>query len=190
MKNKEYFFVRENQKYGPISLEEIINSKLSGDTLIWYEDLDEWTRLDQLAELSGIIKERKIPPPIPEKLLQINTISNIKTNEVINTGKYIPKPNVIIFLAIWTCLHLIALITSTKGWDTYNVEDKFWPFVKFLHCYPYYSSNMSILGKDCKFNGPFTDYDITEFLFYIIAGFLVIFIIEYNRYNKDKKVKK
>ncbi|NTW31615.1 MAG: DUF4339 domain-containing protein [Bacteroidetes bacterium] len=64
---KEYFYAVRKEQFGPFTFEELKDKKITKDTLVWYEGLENWTKARFIEELSGIIKTKAIPPPLPEE---------------------------------------------------------------------------------------------------------------------------
>ena len=68
MSNKLWFYGLNNKQHGPISKNELIRllneNVLSPDTLVWNEDLDNWTAASQVEELSAEIAVKVSPPPL------------------------------------------------------------------------------------------------------------------------------
>lgn len=62
---KEYFYENDGKQFGPVDIESLKIIQITGETLIWFEGLPEWTRAKEIQELSDIIK--KLPPPLPNK---------------------------------------------------------------------------------------------------------------------------
>jgi hypothetical protein len=50
----QYYFIKDGNKQGPFSKEELSRQPISSKTLIWFHPLDDWTRLSDLPELSNI----------------------------------------------------------------------------------------------------------------------------------------
>ena len=48
---KKYFYSDGNEKHGPLSLDELKQEKITNDTLIWFEGLDDWTKAKYVLEL-------------------------------------------------------------------------------------------------------------------------------------------
>ena len=59
---KKFFYVRNEEKIGPVTFDELKEANINEDTLIWFEGLAEWTRAGDLAELREIFE--LIPPPL------------------------------------------------------------------------------------------------------------------------------
>lgn len=62
---KEYFVAINEEQKGPYSLEEIKALGILPTTLIWTEELKDWTEAREVPELGNLFK--KMPPPIPKK---------------------------------------------------------------------------------------------------------------------------
>lgn len=41
--NKEYWYIENEQQIGPLNLNEFLAKKLSDETIVWFEDLSDWT---------------------------------------------------------------------------------------------------------------------------------------------------
>ena len=55
----KYYFIRDGKKQGPFSKEELSRQLISTKTLIWFHPLDNWTRLSDITELSGLIQSKE-----------------------------------------------------------------------------------------------------------------------------------
>ncbi len=58
---RKYFYLRDKQKFGPLTLEELKKHKITADTKVWFEGMAQWMQAKDIPELSGIIK-LKVPP--------------------------------------------------------------------------------------------------------------------------------
>ncbi|MFA7302035.1 MAG: DUF4339 domain-containing protein [Candidatus Shapirobacteria bacterium] len=194
MENKEYYYLDNEDKIGPLSLEKLKKVELSENTLIWYSGLDDWTRIGDVPELISLFMLlKKLPPPIPNKVKEyIKTelsgelkFQNIKQpNEILSKIKQ--SKNALIFLLIWTGINLFALITSYSEIDFFSKgtpsTNEFWPFVEIFETHFIWNKpgtfDQLIYGyKEVQdFNGLFYRYDWSEFLIYV-GGALLIYII-------------
>lgn len=63
----KYFYIKDEQRFGPIEFEEILDlvtaGQLSIDTLVWSAGLDGWKPICDLEECA--LSELPIPPPVP-----------------------------------------------------------------------------------------------------------------------------
>ena len=60
------YFIHDGQsELGPFTQDELKSRALSADTKIWYEGLEQWTRLADLPALQSLCQKRPTPPPFP-----------------------------------------------------------------------------------------------------------------------------
>jgi hypothetical protein len=64
----KYYIVIDGSQQGPFSLEELQAKKIASSTLVWNEDLDNWTEAKDIEELKPVLK--KAPPPIPQPVVK------------------------------------------------------------------------------------------------------------------------
>ena len=50
-----YWVIINNQRLGPLPVEELKNLNIQRDTLVWHEGLRDWSRAASLPELSDIV---------------------------------------------------------------------------------------------------------------------------------------
>jgi len=62
---KKYYLHNGTEEIGPFTLEELKLKNVTGNTPIWYEGIDKWTTVSNVAELRGIFETLKPPPYIP-----------------------------------------------------------------------------------------------------------------------------
>ncbi len=58
----DFYLAQNGQRKGPLSLNQLVNSGVQPDTLVWHQGLAEWKRADEVPELCGIFQ---FPPPLP-----------------------------------------------------------------------------------------------------------------------------
>lgn len=182
---KEYFFLKGKDQNGPFTVEQLFDKKLTSETLIWTEGMENWQKLKDIPELAETIAPKSVPPPPPgandEKISRTEVSGQIliTTEKAQNSALEAIKPSrkSITWLIIWCGFHLFALLMSYSKVEIFNDggeprSDAFWPFVKFI------TTPQMAFGYKQKywFNGLFVDYDWTEFAFYI-GGAIVIFIL-------------
>jgi hypothetical protein len=185
----EYYYSNGNIKYGPYTIEELQLQELEPDTLVWHDKLSHWTRAADLPELKSKLIAKKLPP-----LPNITAYSNKNSYAAsYNSARAVPNdssPSFVVrvrryrWVIIWCIFHLCALFLSYSEIKVFNdtgepKTEKFWPFVKFT--YPYFipDSNRTYV----RFNGFFTQYDWTEFSFYV--GSVLFFIVLMHVYRKS-----
>lgn len=60
---KEYHINLRDKSLGSFSIEQLKETKIEPDSIVWYEGLADWLPVDEVEELRGLIKST--PPPIP-----------------------------------------------------------------------------------------------------------------------------
>ena len=81
---KEYYYVKEGRKIGPL-LKEELKAKISKDTLVWKDGLENWIKASQFPELNDLFQ--KEPPPIPNSGTESNDeIGSVKRNALLLFG--------------------------------------------------------------------------------------------------------
>lgn len=69
---KKYFLHDGSQQAGPFDIEELKTKNLNQNTPVWFEGLNEWTRIGEVDELKEIITT---PPPFSTKMTPPPVIS-------------------------------------------------------------------------------------------------------------------
>ena len=62
---KKYYFIKNNQKFGPFSLEEFLEKDFENDALIWFDGLSEWKKFSTFPDL--VSQKFRNPPPVNHK---------------------------------------------------------------------------------------------------------------------------
>ncbi|MBB1138978.1 RDD family protein [Myroides sp. WP-1] len=74
---RKFFIVRNDQKYGPYTKEELVGFVITPDTLVWYEGLPDWTEAKNIEELSDLFQ-------YPIVTLQNKSVSSIPEERIGN----------------------------------------------------------------------------------------------------------
>lgn len=61
-----YYLDADMRQVGPVSLDDLVASGVTGDTMVWHEGLEEWAKAGNLPEVVKAM-ERKAWPATPEK---------------------------------------------------------------------------------------------------------------------------
>lgn len=189
MDSKDFYYTNGKDQIGPISYEELKKLNLDGNTLVWYDELKDWSRLNSIPELYDVLEKKKSPPPLPnkEEIItkteisgEVKLIKEKNKNEMFEPIK--PTPKILQRLLIWTGINILALITSYAKIAFFSdgtpKTDEFWPFVKIFE----FHDRPGMWGMGARpeayweYHGIFYRYDWTEFLVYV-GGALLIFII-------------
>jgi tetratricopeptide (TPR) repeat protein len=109
---KQYYYAKNDVKYGPFSIEDLKSHSITKSTLVWCEGMPDWKNADHIEELKEILHIE--PPPIPK----ISKISTLSSHEVeLYHDKYFPRPknkDVFIGLGI-TWIILFAIISLVES---------------------------------------------------------------------------
>jgi hypothetical protein len=62
---KYYYFFKNDKKNGPHTIEELGSLRLEKSTMVWTEGQSQWTKAENIPELSDILINE--PPPLPNK---------------------------------------------------------------------------------------------------------------------------
>ena len=99
-----YYYAKNEEKIGPLSLDELKKVDIKDDTLMWHEGLDDWVKAEDLKELKSFfnvssspslnIEEESniIPPAFEQSTLQQTENSNSINKEI---SHLVSKPRVI-----------------------------------------------------------------------------------------------
>jgi hypothetical protein len=59
---KKYFYTDGTNKFGPFTFEELKGKNISRETLVWFQDLNDWKPAGEVPELSELFIHT--PPPL------------------------------------------------------------------------------------------------------------------------------
>ena len=51
-----YYYGKDEEKIGPLSLDELKKVDIKDDTLVWHEGLKDWVKASELKELKVLFK--------------------------------------------------------------------------------------------------------------------------------------
>ena len=112
---KEYFYTDGTDKFGPFTLEELKEKKISRETLVWFKELENWTAAGIVPELNEIFI--LVPPPIVKTNFNETNFKNIHNQKP-------PKTWLLesILVTLFCCLPLgiVGIIDAAK------VESRFY----------------------------------------------------------------
>ena len=117
---KEYFYTDGVVKYGPFTLEELKQQKITRETKIWYYGLENWTKLADIDGLKAITNS--LPPPVKsnagivEKHDEIPNEKNIQ----ISPSKNRRKPKRVFLISLVSLLVLFIVFLVLKKQSQYN----------------------------------------------------------------------
>jgi hypothetical protein len=165
----DFFVVINKKRLGPFNKDELKKLDINGDTLVWYEALDDWEKIKNVKPLND---ELTLPPPI--KIKRVNTIKLLKSKSAV-------------FIIIWAIpflmLYLLTYIPSDKVQHSDRPEsnlENFWPFFTKFYSDPNECSrpySFSYNKNEC-FNGFLAGYDFSEVIVYILVPVIIMLIFE------------
>ncbi len=121
---KKFFTHNGQQQFGPFSIDELINQKISKTDMLWCEGMENWQAAENIEELKPLFVV--VPPPIikptnvsPPVFANQKNATQAPTSEVDDTRKkkrliYIILGAVALFL-IGTTIVLIAAFSGNKN---------------------------------------------------------------------------
>lgn len=116
----KYYYVRNNEKFGPFELEELKAQNITPETLMWHEGMADWVPAKELTQLSELIAQantENCPPPPPS--INYNTQKQ-------EENSYPPKNYLIesILLTVLCCMPLgvVSIIHAAKVDSLYNAK--------------------------------------------------------------------
>lgn len=117
----QYYIHVKNEQLGPFNYEELKIQKITKETKVWFEGLDEWTNASEIEPLKPLLIS--IPPPInsnsfqqPPKIENNRKVDKL-INEVDETKVFGINKKV-----LYSVLGIVFLVTSFTYF--YNLEDK------------------------------------------------------------------
>ena len=60
---KQFYYADGQSHMGPFTIAQLKDTKISKDTLVWFEGIDHWVRAAEVEELKDLFKA--MPPPLP-----------------------------------------------------------------------------------------------------------------------------
>ena len=76
---KQYYISNSGKEEGPFSLKELENQKITNDTLVWYDGLEDWKSASELEDLNDLLKPKpKAEEPKTKPVTRKKTIPKRK----------------------------------------------------------------------------------------------------------------
>lgn len=176
----EFYYLDGVERMGPFSMEELKAKRLPPSTLVWNERMHGWTRMEEVPEMYGASNGQG-PVAAPSSVAyHVPSIKKMADREpfAVTLKRYR-------LVIAWCIFHACALFFSTNEVKFFNDTgqprpERFWPFVKFTESYFIPDNNKTFV----KFNGIFTQYDWSEFSFYV--GIAVLFVVVRYVYKRSE----
>ena len=74
---KQFFLLKGNEKLGPLSLSELIGSKIVKTDLIWEKSLSDWKKAEEIPELEEYFSLQPPPTPFEKKRIESEKSSEL-----------------------------------------------------------------------------------------------------------------
>ncbi len=117
---KQFFYSIEQQQFGPVAKEEL-QGKITKETLVWCEGMENWTNAGDVEELADMFPNIPTPPPIPEqKKTTPPPFSSVEKKEDSKAKDFPQKKS----KKKWILISLFALIIIGAGIVFYVLEQK------------------------------------------------------------------
>lgn len=121
---KKYHYSDGDNQFGPLTIEELKDNKITKDTMVWYEGLDNWVKAGDVDELKELFKStppplsssKQSPPPINVKTEKKPnpTVTNVKPKKN-KTGLTIGLIGGVIAIAL-----IVFFVINNNGSETHN----------------------------------------------------------------------
>ena len=87
-----YYYAIDQERRGPVSLDELRAAAISGHTLVWREGLPDWLPAREYAELSDLFRTNVPPPPRPAQHPPAMPSRESYPSSAMPAGSTLPKP--------------------------------------------------------------------------------------------------
>lgn len=166
----QFYYMDGLDRLGPFSADTLQTKQLSPQTPVWDDDIKRWKRLQDIPSIYA-----KVYP---------------HQSHNVGTAEKVPFFKQFKWVFAWCLLNIAALILSYTQLPAFNdtgtpQSEKFWPFVKFTTARfePISLAPKEIWQTRIHFNGLFTQYDWTEFSFYVgVTIFICSLILVYRKH--------
>jgi GYF domain 2 len=94
---EKFYYLKDEKRLGPFTIEELLNENISPDTLIWSKNMEDWKNIKDVPAVFDLMDiPPPPPPPIPKK--QVDTTESsyappIGSQPLGNTPPYPQKSN-------------------------------------------------------------------------------------------------
>jgi uncharacterized membrane protein YhaH (DUF805 family) len=75
----KYFYIESGEQKGPVSIEALKGVGITGETLVWYDGLDDWVAAAEVEALKEMLEP--IPPAIPSATTSTSSSQTEDTND-------------------------------------------------------------------------------------------------------------
>lgn len=120
---KKYHYSDGDNQFGPLTIEELSDKKISKDTMVWYEGLDNWVKASEVDELKVLFKS--VPPPLTSTKqtpppINKSTNQSGNANQTTSPQKKSKKGLVIGIISGVIILAVVAVLIINKNQSSNN----------------------------------------------------------------------
>ena len=114
---KKYFYSDGTNNFGPFTLEELKEKRITRETMIWFQELVEWQKAGTIKELNNLFA--LTPPPIKQ--------GNIYNQQTIEQASSNNTTDMFVFLSIvyWFATDLLIFILQKFVDNWYDSPAKY-----------------------------------------------------------------
>jgi hypothetical protein len=201
----KYYIVIDGSQQGPFTLEDLQEIEITTTTLVWTENMENWTEAKNIEELKSVIK--KVPPPIPQpydKPIKVEAEISKKKEKIISPKKEVLiakdiKMNLklILFSFIIGLISFPVFLTINKGFAHKSIASKLKTIYKYsfeeekkikyesielgyrnpTNYYPGdFNTSFAISYHNQEFERAVGDSIINSFITFLVSAIILIFI--------------
>ena len=112
---KQYYINVDNKQIGPLSFDELKENKITRETIVWFEGLQDWQKAGDIEELKLVFKN--FPPPInqsnPPPILNFEKSSPLKESGIDAESKILGLKKNVFYIVI-----SVVVVLSTSFYFT------------------------------------------------------------------------
>ncbi|MDE6449226.1 MAG: GYF domain-containing protein [Muribaculaceae bacterium] len=141
---RTYYFVIDDQQYGPVQPDQVTSLDITPSTLTWHEGLENWVKASDIPEIANILSQQRIQSPAYTPVPPVHDeepVSHPATGNIhpVGTDSECPKPRLglAIFSAIMFPIGIAAIVKTSlikTRWEQGRHDDARW-LAKSAHKY-------------------------------------------------------
>ncbi len=122
----KYYIARNGVPAGPFELWQLRYEDVSGDTLVWHNGLDGWTKASEIPELYEVLSGYQVPPPFDPENYEAKLRGENRMFYGNGGDHFYPRPNnylaeaIVVTLLCSPITGIVAIVKSSKVNTLYN----------------------------------------------------------------------
>lgn len=142
-KNTKIYFIEDGKRKGPFTMDQLRCRSLNPDTFVWYEDLDDWSKITE-APLTAHLYNKITS--IPKYTIESESFQNKK--------KTIPSPKtniiwILLSFLVWATLAIFSVLT----YEVFKIKDTIFLLLSLLPLFYIIKSIISELRVQKLYKG-------------------------------------